>query len=443
MNFLLAIITIPVVVFVLYYLIKKPLWLLSCYIVAVPILPPVPIGTIEITVLDMLTIPTIVHLIYNFSKNGIKINGRITIGFFLYVTGAVISFISFTIQHTYFSMPIFFRVIRLIEMLLPVILASQIAYKINKRMTLILFLVGGAITSVIAVVMFVNGVSLKESQLFSAGGELFFRAAGTHGDSGSFGTLMGFSSLISIWMLIYYKEIKDFFIHKYMLLITIICGCLTILGLISALSRGGFVLLAVGVFVLLLPLLKRPGKLTKVIVTALLIIMITIPIAETFTDNSLISIGYEVFVNRISGMTELTNDAEKVTGGRTVYWEMALEHFKSSPLSWPFGLGYKSLPLYYKIPPDNNFNQSLFEMGLFGIFSLLALLYFIFISGIKVIKENLPFGIIILAMWLSLLSNMLSADVLTYWHNIPAIFIILVILSENEKEPISTRTGVK
>ncbi len=435
MNYLLAIISIPVAVIIFYHLLKKPLWLLGCYIVAVPVLPPIPIGSIEISVLDILTIPTLIHLIYNFSKTGFKIKGSITIGFLLYVLVAVISFISFTIQQTSLSMPIMFRVIRLIEMLLPVLLASQLVHTMKKDFPVVSFLIAAAVTSVIAVIMFLNGISLKDSQTFAREGELIYRAAGTHGDTGSFGTLMGFASLIAVWVLIYMKELKTFFKNNYTILITIVCGALTILGLITALSRGGFILLAVGLFVLLLPLLKRPGRMFKVIISALIIIVIAIPISETFTDNNLISIGFEMYVKRISGLTELVDDNERVTGGRTVFWDMAWGYFKSNPLSWPFGLGYKSLRLHYNIPPDNNFNQAFFEMGIFGALALLALLYFIFTTGFRVIKNNLAFGIIILAVWLSLISNMLSADVLTYWHNIPALFILLVVISGNHEKP--------
>ena len=147
MYYLIALISIPIVAVIFHYLLKKPLWLLGCYIVAVPILPPLPLGSIEISALDLLTIPTLIHLFYNFSKNGYKLNGGITIGFFLYVLAAVISFISFTIQQTSLSLPILFRVVRLVEMLLPVILASQLVTSMKKSFPVVPFLIAGGVPS--------------------------------------------------------------------------------------------------------------------------------------------------------------------------------------------------------------------------------------------------------------------------------------------------------
>ena len=431
MNTLVVISSIPIAVLTYYYLIKNPKWLLGSYLTALLILPPIPIGAIEISILEFLTIPTLICLIYNFSKNKFQIKGLLPVGFLRYVIAAIISVISFSFQASLFEVTIMLRVVRLFEMALPIILASQMIDSFEKDFPIIPFLVGSAVAAVIGVYMYTSGISLRDSQSFASGGELIFRAGGTHGDSGSFGTLMGISSLISIWVLIYFKNPLDKLKTRRFKIIALVSVACTLLGLVATLSRGGFFLLAIGVIVLLVPLLKRPQKFIKVIAVAFILFLAALPIIETFSDDSLLTIGYEFFLKRITGMTELADNANRVSGGRVAFWQMGWDLYSGNPLAWPFGLGYKSLGRYYDIEPDNNFNQSLFEMGIFGAISLLVILASIFLVALRCLKTDSQYGILIMALWFSILSNMLSADVLTYWHNVPAIFIFLIIITQN------------
>lgn len=436
MNYFLFIISIPITAFIFYYLIKKPLWLLGCYIVAVPILPPLPIGSIELSALDFLTIPTLIHIIYNFSKSGYKIKGAFTIGLFLYVAAAVVSFISFTLQNTFFSTPIFLRLIRLIEMFLPVLLASQIILKLQKEKVISLFLIGGGLAAVAGLVMYLSGYSMRDSQSFGFAGELIYRAGGTHGDSGSFGNLMGITSLLAIWVLIYSKVFIDIIVRRRIVILASVSGAVCFIALTTSLSRGGVLLLALGICVLLFPLLKQPGKLLRIFIVTAIIIFASVGLLYTQIDNFLINAAFEAFQTRILELSDITTDFESVSSHRTDMWRKSWNIYSKNPTAWPLGLGYKSLRLHYNIPPDNNFFQSLFEMGIPGIISLLTMIIFGFKAAREKIRFNLNEGIVVLALWLGYISSMVTGDYLTCWHNVPVFFILLGVLSKipNQKD---------
>lgn len=429
MNIAMMIIAGVVGLALYYYFIRSPLMLLTAYVMALTVLPPIPIGSIEVSLLDYLALPTLILVIYQLAHNRFQLRGMIAITFMMFVVAAIISYISFSFQQTAFNLSMLMRLMRLIEMLLPVLLISQLYDKYPREKFILPFLIGSALTALIGVVMFSLGISLRESQTFATGGELFFRAAGTHGGSGSFGALMGLATIVALWVLLYFNledEPKKQRLYK---LTATVCGICTLIGMVAALSRGGFVALAVGLIFLILPLMRTPKKLLKVILIGAIFILAAIPLLDIYTEGSLLGSGYQQFVERISGLSELADQAEEVTGGRTVFWKMAFDLYSSQPLAWPFGLGYKSLRLYYDMPPDNNFNQALFEMGVFGLLSLLSLLYAIFRAARDNIKTEPSIAILLLSLLLSLISLMVSADVMTYWHNIPPLFILIISLS--------------
>jgi O-antigen ligase len=423
-----------VMVIGLYLAINRPLWLLAGYLIAVPLLPPLPVGAIELSALDLLAIPALVRIIYNFSRSGFAVRDLWAKGFFLYVLAAVISFFCFVVQTSSFSGPVFFRVLRLVEMFLPVILAAQLVALLEKEKVIRLFLVGAGLTAAVGVLMYLTGTTLRPSQTFVAGGELFARAAGTHGNSGSFGNLMGLSVLVAIGVLIYSVQRKN---KKYAVAAGIIC----LLGLLLSLSRGGIALTAIGFAILLAPLLSRPGKLIRAMLITAMALGVIFAIVWTQTDNRLISLAVEDFQERVSGLGELGSDFETVSSHRNIYWEKSWGVFKSKLAAWPFGLGYKSLKLHYESLPDNNFLQAFFEMGLFGLAAFLIMILTGIIAGIKTYRINRADGILILAIWLALVSNMLSADVMTYWHNIPGLFILLIAISGKTKYDETALTG--
>jgi hypothetical protein len=402
-----------------YLSINRPLWLLGGYLVLVPLCPPLPAGPIELSMLDLLAIPAIIRIIYNLSRSGFEIKGGIVKGMFLIVFAAVLSYISFSFQTQILSAGMMFRVIRLIEMFLPVILAYQTLREYPTHKIIRLFLIGSGLTAAVAVFMFMNGISLRESQTFIEDGFEIFRAGGTHGDSGSLGSFMGVSVLVAIWTLLYYNRHG---LAKW----AFISGGLSGLALLMTLSRGGLVLAALGTLILMIPLLKQPGRLIKVAFVSVLLVVAGSFIAVKYINHDLITMAASEFGQRVTGLSELSTDFETVSSHRTIHWEQGLNLYKGSALAWPFGLGYKSLKLHYDTLPDNNFNQALFEMGIFGVCALLILIGSGMRDGIIQYRFNKHFGILILALWIALISNMVSADVLTYWHNIPAIFILLI-----------------
>lgn len=434
MSYLLAVPAIVLVVVAIYLLTRRPDWLLYCYLVAVPVLPPLPVGSIEISALDFLAIPALINVIYNMAQNGARIKGPFTIGLFLYTLAALISFISFTLQHTMFSVPIFLRLIRLMEMFLPVLLASQILHRLRKESAIGLFLIGGGLTALIGLIMYLSGFTLHDLQSFTFEGEFIFRAGGTHGDSGSFGNLMAITTLVALWVLIYSKTFSNKRERNRLVILASISGAFSLFALMTSLSRAGALLLLLGFCVLLAPSLKRPGRLVKILIVTTVVLLVIAGLFYTQVENYLVIAAVEAFQQRILGMSELASDFATISSHRNVMWQKSWNIFKNSPLAWSLGLGYKSLKLHFGIPPDNNFFQSLFEMGILGAASLLALVILGFSAAMKQIHRNLGIGFLMLALWLGYVSSMTTGDYLTCWHNVPVLFILLTVCAKRSEQ---------
>jgi O-antigen ligase len=437
MNYPIIIVLSVTLAGVCYLLLRNPSALIACYIVAVPVIPPVPIGPIEVTVLDLLAVPAVVLIIHRVFAVDRTIRGYFPSGLVIYVLFGAISFISFTMQQRLFSLSIFLRLIRLIEMTLPVILVSQMPKTIKKDHILALFLIGGGLAAAAGIVLFSTGISMRESQTFAAMGEIIFRAAGTHGDSGSFGNLMGLVSLTAIWALIHASFFPARLLNRRLMALTVVSGVLALAGLMLSLSRGGIVLLFIGFAVLLAPLLRRPGKLLRISIIALIVISSGVGLVWIQAQNIPAARVLNALGDRLSSLTGIRSDLGALSSYRTDFWAEAWGIFKSAPEAWPFGLGYKSLRLFYDLPPDNNFFSALFEMGFFGLVSLILMIVLGFKAGFRRLKSNQAGAILILALWVGLTSNMVTADVLTYWHNIPGLFILLTVFADSEEPAIA------
>ncbi len=408
---------------------NRPKWLLGGYLVLVPLLPPMPLGSIEITVLDLLAIPTAICILVNLSRDGFEIKSRLVWAFVLVVFAGVLSFISFSLMTKSFTMGIFLRLVRLSEMLLPVILAAQVIRSLKREDVIRMFMYGAAVTAGVGVFMYLNGITLRESQTFFEDGMEIFRAAGTHGNSGSFGSYMGIAIIIAAWGLIFHSG-KYGGLGKLSLLTLAVCGA----GLMVSLSRGGMVMAAIGIVILLVSLLNRPGKLFKVAALSVLSMVILAGTAFKMIDNERIQLASQDMVERVTDLGRLTEDFETISAHRNVHWEESWHLYKNNAAAWPFGLGYKALKFHYETLPDNNFNQALFEMGLFGLMVLLYLIFTGLRSGFSQLKNYRSLGVLAIALWIGLVSNMISADVITYWHSMPAVMILLVFISENMGE---------
>jgi O-antigen ligase len=423
-----------------YFLIRHPEYLIYSYLILVPVLPPLQAGSIELSSLDLLTVPTIICLLLIISRQKFRIRGRFTIGLFLYVAAACLSYISFTLQHSMFQMLAFFRLIRLIEMFLPILLASQILYRLEREKVIRLFLIGGGLAGLIGILMFVGGVSLRDSQSFSHQGLSIYRAGGTHGGSGSFGNLMAISSLLAFWVLMYSKTFKDRVVRSKLFRLAIISGVITSVGLLVSLSRAGIVYLMVGVFVLIVPLIRKPGRLVGVVITTFLVLIALVIFWDNITQHEMIGAAILAGEKRLLGMGELSSDFESVSSHRNVYWEKSWNLYSSKMAAWPLGLGYKALKIHYEVPPDNNYMQSLFEMGVFGLMSLLAMVILGFRAAWLQMRQNFNLGLLIFALWLGYMLSMFSGDYLTCWHNVTPLFLLLMVVSENVRKESSVRS---
>jgi len=428
MMILLIILGVPVAAITMYFLVKRMDWLVYGYLAAVPVLPAMPLGSIEISVLDFLTVPALVHLMYRLFGNGFRLQGYLAVGMSFYALAAVVSFAGFTVQQGFFSAAIMMRMARLIEITLPVILVSLHPGMIDRRKAVTAFLIGGGLSAMIGIAMFLSNVSWGGAQRFISLGELVYRAAGTHGDTGSFGNLMGLNALVALWVILYGRKVFKAAKSRSLYWMAAVSGFFSLAALVLSLSRGGMVLLAVGMVVLLFPLLRRPGRLLKLAVIGAALVLIVTGVLWTRIENELVVKAIDALTGRVTIFGEISSRFDAVTSYRTHNWAEAWVIFKGSPLAWPFGLGYKALILHYDMPPDNNFMQALFEMGLLGAAAILMLTIFGYQLSFRCFQHDRSASYIGLALWTGLVSNMFTADVLTYWHNIPALFILLVVI---------------
>jgi O-antigen ligase len=414
-------------------LLRYPKILLAGYLIAVPVLPSLPIGEIEITVMDYLTIPALVLILYNFARSSFRIAGPIAAGFSFYVAAAALSNVSFICIHSDFSLGIFLRLVRLVEMLLPVILASQMAASLKLKNISRQFLLGCGLAALAGVVMFAFGIILREKQAFFAEGIMIFRAAGTVGEANCFGNLMAITGILAVWVIIYYRESFKTGSSRLIMVFSIIWGVLGVVGVVISLSRSAMGLMVIGLVCLFLPLIKRPGRLLKIIIgAALVIVVVAIIFWFQFANEFIVKAFLEV-PEKLSLLTQIGSNFSTATSSRMENWRMEWAIFAGHPLAWPLGLGYKSLRLYYDLPPDNNFLQALFEMGVVGLLALLAMIALFFKAAWKKFREDYRIGILPLALWSGFAISMVAVDYITCWHTVPPLLALLAVAVRSEQ----------
>ena len=392
----------------------------------VPLLPPLELGKIEISILEFLTIPAVIYLL--FSRNFSIFKGTIPNLFLFYFIFSFLSFLSFAFYTQSFSIEIFFRLIRLIEIILPIIIIYQIRGSLSFQNIVFLFLLGCSATGLTSIFLFLSNKSLCDSQTF-AGGSIF-RAAGTHCDTSSFGNLMGIAVIVSSWVLLNWRKINFLGFKRGTKVIAYLTTLITFLALILSSSRGGWVLVAVGFLFLLLPYLNLRNLnytfVKKMFVAVFFMSAILVTLFVWQKDNELIEIAFNAFQERLFGLSEIGSSFEDVSSGRLTNWLTGWSIFVDTPSAWLFGLGYKSLILEYNIPPDNNFLQAFLEMGFFGFLSLILFVFAIFQYGYRVYLKNKTLGSLVLGIWAGMIANMLVVDAITFWHNIPPILILIL-----------------
>lgn len=416
-----------VAVLLVVVLYSRPLWLAFGYLVAVPVLPPLPFGSMELSALDLLTIPALLYLLFRKRNGSLLLSNSLSLGFFLFALAAVLSVVSYTFQHGALSLPIVMRLVRLFEMLIGLLALSRIVSEkvLTREAAVKLFLLGGAIAAGVGIAMYLGGFTLRESQTFTSEIGSLLRAAGTHGDSGSFGNLMGLTVIVAVWVLVHGGTAL---LTKTTKVLAWVAGALGAIGLVVSLSRGGLLLASLGVAVLLVPLLLKPGRLIKTLAVGFLIVVAALAVFSGILEDEMFQLAYDAYQNRIEGLADLPSDFNRISSSRGEVWEASWNLFSREIAHWPFGLGYKSLKLHYNMLADNNFAQALFEMGIVGLSALLLLLGLALWQAVRMLKWMPVVAVLVLAIWIGVISNMVSADVLTYWHTIPALFGLLVAL---------------
>lgn len=194
------------------------------------------------------------------------------------------------------------------------------------------------------------------------------RVSGPFADLGAneLGAYCVTASLIAICLLVTKNHSKMWRYFLYM------SACCATFSLMFSYSRGGYLAFFVGIFFLFMNKSNRLKTLVIILVVALL--------ASPFIPVSV--------QERFSSITSSEEKRDESAQSRFVFWEIAFEQYKSSPI---LGFGYKSWRSIEINPTNmdthNYFVKTLVEKGAIGIIILLALLYSIYRQAKKLHKN--------------------------------------------------------
>lgn len=201
-----------------------------------------------------------------------------------------------------------------------------------------------------------------------------------------------------------------------LLLVTVLVLCSA--ALLMTFSRAGwlFLLVSTVAYVLVshdLSLRRKVGLLSTMLGSIVLCVVILGRVLPG------LSVG---LLNRILDTVDLASggDWNAAMSGRLHVWQVGWHVFLSHPI---FGIGYKCLPELF-IMGDNNYLTMLAEGGIIGATIWIVWLAVI-ASGTYRLARKHWLGEYLFAVWLALLVNMATADIMTYWRTLPLFFALL------------------
>ncbi|MEN6520003.1 MAG: O-antigen ligase family protein [Armatimonadota bacterium] len=204
-------------------------------------------------------------------------------------------------------------------------------------------------------------------------------------------------------------------VNRFLIIGTLVIGSI---ALLLTFSRAGWLSLFIStiVYISISKDLKRTRKIQILSSIGSFIVLGIAVIYLAFPDMSL------GLLNRVVDTFDQASagDWNAVTSTRLSVWQTGIKEFYKYPI---FGIGYKCLPELF-LMGDNNYLTMLAECGLIG-----AGIWAVWLLSVSVYLYNLAkrhwIGEYILAVWVGLVINMATADIMTYWRTLPLFFGLL------------------
>lgn len=310
------------------------------------------------------------------------------------------------------------RVVRLVGISTPFFLArlAPVGPR-DLREFLRWFVVGGAVSIAVGLVLFSQGIAVREGmQRFRFGPEVQYRALGVFGDSGAYGALW------AIWLVVvvalWVKERRGFWGVAGL---SGACALVT-MAAYASLSRGAF--FSVVLVLLTLPLASLVLGRGLVRWHVLLRWMFLVGIVAALGVAAWLLARDQaraILIERYLLSTFGAGSLDQATSGRLNNWASYLPYWNSNPIT---GVGYKNLILGYQLPPDNMYLSALVETGILGFLLMIAFIVSVLVGLVRRAKAGSYEALIMIFVWAVVLSIGLAVDVLTYWGVMPAVFFI-------------------
>ncbi len=205
-------------------------------------------------------------------------------------------------------------------------------------------------------------------------------------------------------------------------------GAILFTALILSYSRSCLVALAIALAALFL-LERRAISWKRVAIIMVLASAAVIAILTQFFPEYA-----NLYWTRLSGSLDLALDSNaRVLSGRVESWQTLLAFLTEHPWHALIGVGYKTLPYSSftgePIVADNMYLSMLVETGVLGLAALITLNLAIVRAGYRAarsVDRNKSFyGAWIFCFWIAQSVQMLSADLLTFWRELPVYFWVL------------------
>jgi O-antigen ligase len=409
------------------------LTLLHGYTLFVPAIPTLPLGNLQVGALDLLFVLALPVLV-------LQRHFRITLSILGLAGFCFTALVSVAIIDDSSRTGALLRAVRLIEIAMPLFLASSVRLTREEvRKLFRSFLIGGVTSILIGIVIFVFQIPFGDVQRYRfPTGEMLDRAGGIFSDSSAYG------HLVATWLIIGLGTLPAFVQRRRatLLLRALIFLAIGGFALYGSVSRSAFLgLIAAACVGLIFPVPRswRSAQLRVSLRLALLSVLLAVAFVfiaphsawrtATFINQRLVYGTFGALLN--------VEEANRITSGRIENWTNYLPYVLENPLT---GIGYKALILERGIPPDNNYLSVLVETGLIGLALFLVFLGGTFIALFFAYLRGNPFAWTLLLVWSAQAAMALAIDVITFWGTIPGLLVLTGVVLQ-VRPPVVVQIG--
>lgn len=246
-------------------------------------------------------------------------------------------------------------------------------------------------------------------------GDAMTRAQGTIAEASSLAHLVGIGCLLAMFSLGFLKGRRILFSA----IVFVACAACLVLTY----SRGMTLSLVVGAALFLL--LTRNGGAPRVaggLAAAGVALVVLYATGSAYVGSLMNRFAFTSFVSQ-------TQTMDAYLTGRLSLWARLGQFLTENPAFMIFGIGYKSIPTlgpYEATVGDNNYLSILIECGLFGLVSMLGVLWCCLRGGRLLWRSSDQWtrasGALLISLWSMHAAFMLVGDAMTYWRSVPLLF---------------------